>query len=121
MRTIEAMLGKDAVSMPDEQRKGDPRFHAILQQMGELHDKKQADYGVEGDPFANVRASKEWGVEPWLGALIRLNDKVTRLKTFVRTRKLANEGVEDSLLDIAVYAIISLILLRERAESGGKK
>src|SRR5207245_10917894 len=38
------------------------RFHQILKELGELHDKKQADYGRGDDPFANVRASTEWGV-----------------------------------------------------------
>lgn len=97
---------------------GDPRFHALLKQMGDLHDRKQADYGATADPFANVRASQEWGIPPWVGALVRLNDKVTRLKTFARRGSLANESAEDSMLDIAVYALIALILYRE-TETGG--
>lgn len=94
--------------------KGDPRFHALLKQIGELHDRKQADYGVETDPFANVRGSQDWGVEPWLGAMIRANDKVRRLQTFARTGSLENEGVEDSMMDLAVYALIALVLFREQ-------
>ena len=92
---------------------GDPRFHALLQQIGALHDKKQGDYGSDSDPFANVRASVEWGVPGWVGALIRLNDKVKRLQAFARKGSLANESAEDSLLDIAVYSLIGLILYRE--------
>lgn len=100
---------------------GDPRFLDLLWQMGQLHSRKQEDYGLEGgkydkaDPFANVRASGEFGVTPWVGALIRLNDKVTRLKAFARKGKLANESAEDSMLDIAVYALIALVLYREPA------
>jgi hypothetical protein len=86
---------------------GDARFHELLRQIGELHDKKQRDYGADEDPFANVRASQEWGVEPWVGALVRLNDK----------GELANESAEDSMMDIAVYSLIALILYRE---SGGE-
>ena len=93
---------------------GDPRFHALLKQIGELHDAKQADYGRDADPFANVRASEEWGVTPWIGALIRATDKVRRLQTFATKGTLRNEGVEDSLMDLAVYALISLILFREQ-------
>src|SRR5690242_20476207 len=37
------------------------RFHDILAELGELHDRKQADYGRGDDPFANVRASEEIG------------------------------------------------------------
>lgn len=93
---------------------GDPRFHALLKQMGALHDKKQEDYGTDHDPFANVRASQEWGVPPWVGALVRLNDKVHRLQQFARKGVLANESAEDSMMDIAVYALIALVLYREK-------
>lgn len=93
--------------------KGDPRFHAILGQLGRLHDRKQADYGNTTDPFANVRASGDWGISPWVGAMVRLNDKVKRLQQYARRGTLANEGAEDSMLDIAVYAMIALILYRE--------
>lgn len=92
---------------------GDPRFHAILTEMAALHDRKQADYGRQADPFANVRASSEWGIEPWIGAMVRATDKLRRLQTFANKGSLANEGVEDSLLDMAVYSIIALILFRE--------
>lgn len=92
---------------------GDPRFHALLQQMGELHDKKQEDYGKKTDPFANVRAAEDWGIPGWQGAMIRATDKIKRLQKFAREGKLANESVEDSLMDLAVYALIALILLRE--------
>jgi hypothetical protein len=95
--------------------KGDSRFHALLQQIGALHDKKQSDYGKDTDPFANVRASRNWGVAPWVGALVRLNDKVSRLQSFATKGSLANESAEDSMMDIAVYALIALILYREES------
>lgn len=92
---------------------GDPRFHQLLREIAELHDRKQQDYGRSGDPFANVRASEEWGIRPWVGALIRATDKMKRLQKAARGGKLANESVEDSLMDLAVYALIALILYRE--------
>ena len=95
---------------------GDPRFHALLKQIGALHDKKQADYGSDTDPFANVRASADWGVPGWVGALIRLNDKVKRLQAFARKGSLANESAIDSMKDIAVYALIALILYGEHLD-----
>jgi len=99
----------------DAPRKGDPRFHKELKEIGELHDKKQVDYGTNSDPFANVRSSEEWGVPGWVGAMVRLNDKVHRLKQYVRNGSLANEGVVDSLRDIAVYALIAKVLYEENA------
>lgn len=78
-----------------------------------MHDLKQGDYGTDVDPFANVRSSVSWGVPAWVGAMIRLNDKVTRLQSFVKNGSLNNEGVEDSLRDIAVYSTIALVLFEE--------
>ena len=94
------------------------RFHAVLAELGELHDMKQADYGTDEDPFANVRQSQEWGLEPWVGALVRLNDKVQRLKSMVRCGSLNNESAEDSMRDIAVYSIIALVLKEEQDAEG---
>lgn len=93
---------------------GSERFHELLHELGELHDKKQGDYGSDEDPFANVRQSQDWGLDPWVGALVRLNDKVQRLKSMVKCGKLNNESAEDSMRDIAVYAIIALVLKEEQ-------
>ena len=90
------------------------RFDEILTEMSALHNKKGADYGSDADPYANVRASAEFGVEPWVGALIRLNDKITRLKSYTRRGVLENESAADSIKDIAVYAVIMQILYDEQ-------
>jgi hypothetical protein len=94
------------------------RFHAILRELGRLHNQKQADYGTDSDPFANVRASERFGIPSWVGAVIRANDKMARLQTFVRRRQLRNESVEDSLRDLAVYAVIALVLYEEHQQQG---
>ena len=89
------------------------RFYAILDEWKALHDRKQADYGRPDDPFANVRASAEWSVEPWVGAMVRLHDKVRRLQRAAQGGPLANEGIIDSLNDIGVYAAIARVLYEE--------
>lgn len=89
------------------------RFHELLSELGELHDRKQADYGRGDDPFANVRATERWGMPAWVGAMMRANDKVHRLQSFATNGRLANEGVEDSLRDIAVYSVIALVLFEQ--------
>ncbi len=33
------------------------RFHTTVAELAHLHDRKQADYGRDSDPFANVRAA----------------------------------------------------------------
>lgn len=92
------------------------QFHELLKAAGEMHDAKQQDYGSATDPFANVRAASEWGMPGWVGAMVRVNDKVRRLQAFARKGVLKNESAEDSFMDIAVYALIALVLYREDSE-----
>lgn len=93
------------------------RFTAILKKIQETHDKKGADYGTDKDGLANIRQASEFGVEPWVGAILRVNDKMMRLKTFIKKGKLVNESVEDSLLDLAVYTIIALTLYPDKTDT----
>ena len=93
------------------------RFHELLKETGDLHDKKQRDYGTDSNPFANVCSSEEWGVSAWVGAMMRASDKLRRLQALIRNGDLANESAEDSLRDIAVYALIACVLMEE-ANSG---
>lgn len=96
---------------------GSARFHEILKELGDLHDRKQKDYGSDTDPFANVRSGQDFGIAPWINAASRLNDKVVRIKSFIRNGDLANESLEDSFRDIAVYAIIALVLREEECSN----
>ena len=88
-------------------------FHDILATLADLHDQKQKDYGKDGDPFANVRQSEEWGMPAWVGCMVRANDKIKRLQTAAIKGELANESAEDAFMDLAVYAVIGLVLYRE--------
>ena len=90
------------------------RYFDLLDTLRELHISKSADYGSEHDPLANIRNGAEFvGIEPWRAAMVRLSDKVTRLATFNRTGKLRHESVVDSLLDLASYSLLSLLLYQE--------
>lgn len=103
--------------MTPERHPNSARFHELLKELADLHDRKQADYGRGDDPFANVRASEEWGVTPWVGAMIRLNDKVRRLQSLIQNGQLKNETADDSFRDIAVYAIIALVLFEQEGNT----
>jgi len=111
-------LGKDKDSLLSKYQKPvEPTtFEKVLQEIHDLHTKKQSDYGrpEQGDPFANVRASEDFGIPGWLGAVIRANDKVRRIQKYARGGTMVNESVEDSLLDAAVYFMIALCLFREQ-------
>lgn len=101
-------LGHTTLRHPSSQR-----FHDIIDELKALHDKKQADYGGPDDPFANVRAALDFGTSAWVGCMIRANDKMRRIQAAAKGSELKNEGVEDSLRDLAVYSIIGLILYQE--------
>lgn len=93
--------------------KGDDRFREKLELMWMMHCKKGNDYGSEDDFLANLRASEGFGIEAWIGALVRANDKMIRLKNAAKGEYLVNESVQDSLMDLACYALLSLILFEE--------
>jgi len=97
---------------------GHPMFFQVLEEMALLHDKKGRDYGIGADTLGNVRSSEQWGVPSWIGTLIRANDKIVRLQNAAKGSALVNEGIEDSLMDLAAYAIIALVLYRESLVDG---
>ena len=83
-----------------------------------MHDKKGRDYGIGIDTLGNVRSSEQWGIPAWIGTLVRANDKVVRLQNAAKGSALVNEGIEDSLMDLAAYAVIALVLYREANANG---
>lgn len=103
----------DNFSTPANAHPSSRAFYTILAEAARLHDKKQRDYGTDEDPFANVRASEGFGIPAWLGCAIRMNDKVRRIQSFATKGELANESIEDALIDLLVYAGIGLVLYRE--------
>jgi hypothetical protein len=96
-------------------RPGSLAFMEVVEEIRQTHLRKSQDYGDPTDPLANVRAGADLvGIEAWRGCVIRMADKMQRIKTYCRDGRLANEGFEDALLDMASYAIIALVLFREQ-------
>jgi len=97
-----------------EQRPGSLPFLDLLEELRTLHLSKSQDYGSESDPLANIRQGAEFvGIEPWRGCMVRVADKVQRLKTYCRTGRLVHEGVRDTLLDLAAYSLLAIVLVDE--------
>jgi hypothetical protein len=73
------------------------------------------------DPFANFKMAASIGVHPVTGLLLRMMDKIQRIRTFTADGGLAvsSESVDDACDDIVNYAILCKGLLRE--ERGAKK
>lgn len=77
---------------------------------------KNHDYrGGTGDPFASFRGSTTFGIDPIVGILLRMQDKMMRIKTFAEKGQLQvkGEGVEDALLDIINYAVLVAGMVKE--------
>lgn len=89
-------------------------FHRVLREMGDLHDKKSADYGRDHDPFYNIRAIEQVGIDPLVGIYIRLQDKMARVGAWIINGSLENESLRDTFRDMAVYNDIAVVLIDER-------
>lgn len=81
------------------------RFKAITTEMVELYSKKNHDYG---DAFGQTFA--ELGI---ISAVTRISDKTNRLKSLAtKDQRVDDERVEDTLMDLANYAVMTLVELK---------
>ena len=97
------------------QRKGHPRFYKLLEEMADLHSRKNANYTAGQDHFANIRESEKFNIPAWKGTLVRMGDKWNRIISLARgNQDLVGESVKDTLMDLAVYSLICIILLEEK-------
>ena len=94
---------------------GHPGFYELLDQMAELHSRKNHDYAGKGTPLRNFYKCKEMGVTPFTGVMVRLSDKWSRIESFMKQGilEVKGESVEDTLMDNAVYSLLGILLLRE--------
>lgn len=98
----------------DDIRPGSREFLAILEELKTLHLAKTLDYGVDEDALSNIRQSADVVNMPaWAGCILRISDKMHRLKAYFRRGKCEFDGIEDTLKDIACYSAIALVLYRE--------
>ena len=95
---------------------GHPDFYKLLDKMKKIHSCKNHDYAGENEPFRNFRICETMGISSWKGCLIRISDKFSRLCSFAKKEeyKVKDESVEDTLMDLSIYALICIILYRER-------
>lgn len=99
---------------------GHPEFYKLLEQMAALHSRKNHDYAGTKDPLRNLKSSARLGLDPVTGVLVRLQDKMSRLESFAQQGELLvkDESVEDTLMDLAVYSLLGIILRREAKANG---
>lgn len=83
-------------------------FAQTLEQMLMIHEAKNHDYGNSFDVTCNT-----FGV---VAALVRMWDKLNRLTQLSKTddRKVTDEKIEDTLLDLANYAVMTYCWLKQK-------
>ena len=95
-------------------RPGSEAFIEVLEEVKRLHLKKSLDYGADEDALMNIRDSADViNVQAWAGAILRISDKMHRLRSFFRRGVVEFDGIEDTLLDMCSYAAIALVMYRE--------
>lgn len=111
--------GDSILAAPSEGlRPGSREFVDVLDEIKDLHLRKTLDYGVDEDALSNIRESADIVNMPaWAGAILRISDKMHRLKAYFRRGKVEFDGLSDTLKDIASYAVIAEVLRREEQQS----
>ena len=91
------------------------RFYELLNTIKNLHDAKKHDYGAKEDIFANFRLSALTGISPWKGSVVRMGDKYSRICSFIKNGdfKFKEENIKDTLLDMAIYSLITIVLYEQ--------
>ena len=89
------------------------RYTKIVNEMYEIYKAKNVDYGDSvHDTFL------KYGL---LSFLVRMEDKISRLRSLTlkgkKEQRVKNESILDTLQDLANYAILAIIELEEQADT----
>lgn len=98
---------------------GSDSFYLLLEQMGDIHNRKSHDYASNGNPFANYhfagQLSKLFNNPDDSGFIGRLAEKIYRIANIENAGKTTlNESIEDTETDICVITALWIASRRER-------
>jgi hypothetical protein len=87
----------------------------ILDNMQSVYEAKDNDYSATGLPMGNLRKCEDAGIDSWRGCLVRIGDKMSRLENFLKDKAfiVISEKAEDTVIDLANYAILMSCLIEE--------
>ena len=92
-------------------------FEAFTEEMFDIFLKKQAMYGSDNISLGGDMSNPKDRKLALLGLWFRMNDKIQRIQNILKNdfsdKEIEFESLEDSYLDLANYAIISLLVKRE--------
>lgn len=89
-----------------------------------IMERKNSDYTggkTATDALSNFKGSKTLGIHPVMGLLLRVQDKMKRIESFVADGELRVQGepVQDACDDCVNYFILAAALLKEEAAKLG--
>ena len=95
---------------------GHPRFYEIMLENAIMHAKKNHDYAKDTDPLSNLKECEKFGIPAWKGALVRITDKISRITQLANGKhaEITDENIFDTLRDLSIYAILTMILLESQ-------
>lgn len=97
---------------------GSSEYLKLLDDMRELHIKKNAGYAGANasDPWRNFRQCESFGIPAVDGVITRMSDKWSRIQSLWtdKANEQVGESIEDTLMDLAAYSLILICLLREK-------
>ena len=81
---------------------------------------KNADYSKTADAFANFRLVEKLGItDTASGVLVRMCDKFSRIANLLKqSGKVADESIQDTLIDLANYSLILAVYLENKEGYG---
>lgn len=91
-----------------------PKFNALLEELSAIHERKNHDYSQDDDPLSNFKAASALGVMPSKGVMVRMSDKWSRIQQLSSGKTAKNESLRDSLIDLAAYSLLAILLLDEQ-------
>lgn len=95
----------------DIKKKNMSRFREIANQMADLYEKKNHDYGDSfGETFRKLGP---------ISAITRITDKYNRLVSLATKgeQQVNDEKLEDTLIDLANYAVMTIMELRAQSDN----
>lgn len=94
-------------------------FQTELETMSSITEKKNADYAEDTNALANfnqIESITNGMITAPEGILVRMTDKLKRIGALLyRDPRVSNEALEDTVIDLANYAVILKICLKDRA------
>jgi len=93
------------------ERRSQKLYSGSILKIIKTHISKDTDY-AGGVPLNNFYECEKLEISAWKGVLIRLSDKISRYKNVKLSNPEVDESLKDTLLDISVYSLITILLTK---------